>query len=504
MREAMNAIPRAPFRPAAAFQPAGSGYRPLPFRFLRWSPDEVLLVNDAGEFCFLSQEEFLAFATGKLTRNHPGYPELKSRHFLVDSPSRAALESLAAQIRTRRSFLAGFTKLHLFVVTLRCDHTCRYCQVSRVSADTTRFDMDRETAAAAVELMFRSPARELKVEFQGGEPLLAFDLIRFLVARIEERNLTEGREIDYVIATNLAFLTQEILDFCREHRIALSTSLDGPAFLHDANRPRSARNSHRVTVENLEWARRELGPERISALMTTTERSLAHPREIVDEYVERGLPSIFLRPISPYGFAVKTGEALRYQTAHFLDFYVRGLAYIFELNRQGIEMVEVYAQILLTKIMTPFATGYVDLQSPAGAALSVVAYNHDGDVYASDEARMLASMGDTTYRLGNVHSHSYEEIFSGPVARSLMADSILEALPGCTDCSFLPYCGADPIFHYRTQGDPVGHRPTSAFCQRNMGIFRHLFGLLKAGDPFVRSTLASWATGIRLPTPEPA
>ena len=56
--------------------------------------------------------------------------------------------------------------------------------------------------------------------------------------------------------------------------------------------------------------------------------------------------------------------------------------------------MEVYAQLLLQKMLTPFPTGYVDLQSPAGLGIGCVVYNYDGDVYASDEGRMLAEMKD--------------------------------------------------------------------------------------------------------------
>jgi uncharacterized protein len=40
--------------------------------------------------------------------------------------------------------------------------------------------------------------------------------------------------------------------------------------------------------------------------MTTTKLSLGRVRDIVDEYVAQGFNGIFLRPMSPYGFAVKT------------------------------------------------------------------------------------------------------------------------------------------------------------------------------------------------------
>jgi radical SAM protein with 4Fe4S-binding SPASM domain len=233
--------------------------------------------------------------------------------------------------------------------------------------------------------------------------------------------------------------------------------------------------------------------------MTTTEASLKYPREIIDEYVTRGFDSIFLRPISPYGFAARSRAAFRYQTQQFVEFYNAALDHIVDLNRHGTPIVEVYTQILLQKMLTPFATGYVDLQSPAGAGISAVAYNYDGDVYASDEGRMLAEMDDTSFRLGNVHTDTYETIFGGGRLRAIAEGSCLETLPGCSECAFAPFCGADPVFHWATQGDPIGHRPTSAFCARQMATFDRLFNLLREGDDFTRDLLVSWAT--RVPPP---
>jgi uncharacterized protein len=483
------------FHTADHYEPVfGDGYQLLPFRFMRWPDGDVLLTNDAGEFHFLESGVFTAFCERRLPRSNGSYCDLKAKHFLNDSASTLPLELLATKYRTKKSFLDGFVKLHLFVVTLRCDHSCPYCQVSRVTQDSARFDMSRETALHAIALMFRSPAPLLKVEFQGGEPLLNFDLIRWCVETIKQRNTVERRDITFVIATNLAPLTDEMLSFCAERDILLSTSLDGPAFIHNANRPRPGGDSYDVTIRSLARARNALGHDRVSALMTTTALTLRHPIEVVDEYVRQGFGTIFLRSISPYGFAVRGARSLLYQTEAFLEFYRTALDHIIDLNRRGTRIIEVFSQILLQKIVTPFATGFVDLQSPAGAGINVVAYNYDGAVYASDEARMLAEMGDTSFRLGDVHTDSYEELFGGDVARALVESSCVEALPGCSECAFVPYCGGDPIFHWTTQGDPVGHRPTSAFCAKHMGALKHLFDLLRNGDEFTRRLLLSWAT----------
>jgi radical SAM protein with 4Fe4S-binding SPASM domain len=154
---------------------------------------------------------------------------------------------------------------------------------------------------------------------------------------------------------------------------------------------------------------------------------------------------------------------------------------------------------VLNKILTPYGTGYVDLQSPAGQAWNVLVYNYNGDVFASDESRMLAEMQDWTFRLGNVHRDTRYSLFTSQPALRMFEASCNQALPGCSDCAFQPYCGADPVYHYATQGDMVGHRPTSGFCQRNMETIRHLFTLIEENDADTMRIFWSWITGNNLP-----
>jgi uncharacterized protein len=69
--------------------------------------------------------------------------------------------------------------------------------------------------------------------------------------------------------------------------------------------------------------------------MTTTEASLDRVDQIVDEYLSLGLDGIFLRPLSPYGFAIKTKQFNRYGGKRWFDFYRRGLRYILDINQHG-------------------------------------------------------------------------------------------------------------------------------------------------------------------------
>jgi His-Xaa-Ser system radical SAM maturase HxsB len=352
--------------------------------------------------------------------------------------------------------------------------------------------MSEETAVRSLELAFRSPSPQIKIEFQGGEPLLNFALVRWIVLEAKRMNEEHGKLLGFVIATNLALLDEEVLDFCAEHDIYISTSLDGPADLHNGNRPRADNDSWERATSGIRRVQDRLGPDRVSALMTTTASALGRVREIIDCYLEQRIDSIFLRPLSPYGFAIKTKSYRAYDTERWLAFYEEGLDYILELNRQGRPVMEIYAAIILKKMLTNDDPGYVDLTSPAGIGTRALVYNYDGDVYASDEGRMLAEMGDKTFRLGNVHTDTYEQLMLSETLLEPIEDSFTLSVPMCSDCAFEPFCGADPTYHYATSGDFVGRKPVSGFCRRNMQIFKLLLDRYE-NDRYAREVFTGWA-----------
>jgi His-Xaa-Ser system radical SAM maturase HxsB len=486
------------FYPLENFSPVPSKVSLLPLRFTRLNGKE-LLVNEAGEFLFAPTGTAFSLTDGAVDQKSPLYKDLKAKHFIYDDASSPLLDILAAKVRTKYDHVCGGTKLHIFVVTLRCEHSCHYCQVSRQTTAKGEFDMNSETADRSIALMLDSPSPHITVELQGGEPLLAFDMVRYIVAEAKEKSKARNKNLTFVVTTNLALATDEMLQYFRDEGVKVSTSLDGPKFLHNRNRPRPGNDSYERAIAGIERARAIVGYENVAALMTTTSSSLDHVTEIVDEYVRQSFHTIFLRPISPYGFALKTKQQTGYEMEKFLDFYKRGLSYILEINRSGYRLAEVYSQILLSKILTPHGTGYVDLQSPAGEAWNVLVYNYNGDIFASDEARMLAEMQDWTFRLGNVHRDDRRRLFTSEAALQMFEVSCNQSLAGCSDCAFQPYCGADPVYHHATQGDMYGHRPTSGFCARNMGVIEHLFSIIEEDDPQTMGIIWSWLTGKALP-----
>lgn len=465
-------------------------YNLLPFRFDRFDSNRYILTNIVGEFLLLSNQDFQDLIDKKLPTSTKIFKDLRSKQFICYVGEIAPLELLGLKLRTKNSTLPHFTNLHIFVVTLRCDHSCPYCQVSRQKECVGSFDMTTEIADKALDFTFKSSNQAIKIEFQGGEPLLNFEMVKYIVLKAKEINATEHRNLEFVIATTLSLLTDEILTFCKQNNIYLSSSLDGPDYLHNQNRPRRGKNSHMLFEQGLSKARQVLGIDSVSALMTTTDISLPLHKEIIDEYIRLKFDGIFLRFLSPYGFAIKTKRFMSYDSNNWFDFYKQGLEYIISLNKSGVRFVEYYAALILTKMLSCNDPGFVDLMHPAGAGIKAIVFNYDGLVYASDESRMLAEMGVKDFCLGNLLNNSYEDMILSDNLLDTIEDSFAYSNPMCSDCAYIEYCGSDPVFHFATQGDIVGRKPESEFCNRNMSIFKLLIEMME--DEETKQIFLGW------------
>ncbi|MEY8606958.1 His-Xaa-Ser system radical SAM maturase HxsB [Muribaculum intestinale] len=461
-------------------------YYLLPFDFTEISGKEVL-VNELGDMIVSPKGTVQKIVDRSLPKNDL-YKSLVSNFFISEQIIPPLVEVYAERLREKKRFLESWTGLHIFVMTLRCNQNCVYCQASSQNEDSVGCSMSKETMAKGVELMFRSPSDSITMEFQGGEPTLVPDVIEYGIQLAEEKNKTANKEIHYVLCTNSIRLTDRMLEICKKYGVVISTSLDGPAFLHNANRGKL--DSYEKVVAGIAKGREAVGHEKVSALMTTSVEGLNYPIEIVDEYVKLGFRSMFLRALNPYGLATHNDNWSDY-TNRFIEFYKKAFEHILDLNKQGTYFVEEFAAIILRKILTPYCTGFVDLQSPAGVINSVLIYNYDGGVYCSDESRMLAEFNDYTFKLGSVNDR-YEDLVFGKKAKEIANIWANEALAGCSDCAIKQYCGADPVRNYSTQGDMYGNRATSLLCRKNKAIIEYLISLMIERPDEVMPIFRSW------------
>lgn len=461
-------------------------YALLPFNFKRLSGKEVL-INELGDMVIAPVGTAQKIVDHQLDDENL-YKTLVANFFISEELIPSLLDIYASRLRMKKGFMDDKAALHIFVLTLRCNQNCIYCQATSQDETSVHCSMTYATMEESVKLMFRSPSPCLTMEFQGGEPSLEPGLIRYGIEKAEELNKTECRKLTYVLCTNCRNMTDELLDLCKQYHVLISTSLDGPAYIHNTNRGKS--DSYEKTIAGIAKARAALGNDAVSALMTTSELALDYPKEIVDEYVKDGFNGIFLRALNPYGQA-SDNQNWELYNERFVEFYKQALGYIIELNHRGTYFREEYASIILRKMLTPYTTGFVDLQSPAGTVNSVIVYNYDGYVYASDESRMLAEAKDYTFRLGKT-SDKYEDIIYSDKVRKMGKVWANETLAGCSDCPIKAYCGADPVRHYSTQGDMYGYRPSSFVCKKNRAIIEHLISLMIDREEEVMPIFRSW------------
>ena len=115
--------------------------------------------------------------------------------------------------------------------------------------------------------------------------------------------------------------------------------MDGNEIVHDSNRKTVKGTGTFFKVsENIKRIR-ESGIS-IGAIQTTTKKSLNYANEIVTEYVNQGLECIFIRPLTPLGYANEHWEEIGYTTEEFISFYRDALLKIIEYNKKGVKIVE--------------------------------------------------------------------------------------------------------------------------------------------------------------------
>ena len=271
--------------------------------------DKELLVNELGDI-MISPNGTVYKLCNHEQLDENLYKSLVANYFITEQLLPSTIDIYANRLRTKKGFLDSSIGLHIFVLTLRCNQNCIYCQASSKNQSCTTYSMSQETLKSAVKLMFESKSKDLTMEFQGGEPSLEYDLLKLGIEEAEKYNKVEKRNITYVLCTNCIDLSDELLCLCKQYNVQISTSLDGPEFIHNKNRGRM--DSYKNVICGIDKARSYVGHSNVNALMTASNIGVDYPIEIVNEYIRLGFNSIFLRALNPYGLASENENWERY------------------------------------------------------------------------------------------------------------------------------------------------------------------------------------------------
>jgi len=221
--------------------------------FLRFKKlgDFYLLTNDI-EFIKLTEKDFSDFLGGKLQEDGDIYKELYRKGFMKTG---IVENRIALRYRQKHGFLVRKgVGLHIVVVTKRCNHLCVYCQAGSPELQKATYDMTEEVAKKTVDLIFQTPNSYITIEFQGGEPLINWKVVKFIIEYANSKNETCKKNLNFALITNLSLMTEEMYDYLVKNNIHICTSLDGPEHVHNKNRPYlNRKDSYQIVAE---WAER--------------------------------------------------------------------------------------------------------------------------------------------------------------------------------------------------------------------------------------------------------
>jgi uncharacterized protein len=419
------------------------------------------LTTDHGSFCILNKEEFEKLKNEQI--DEALLKKLEEKEIIINEKN---INEVVRLSKKRNKFLFCGASLHIIVVTLRCNMNCIYCHASSKPESKKEYDMTGETATKTVDFVFQSPSPKISIEFQGGEPLLNWEIIKHIVEYSLEKNKEVKKEIKFSIVSNLEEMDEEKLNYILKHNIDICTSLDGQKQLHDSQRICSKTSNYETVIKwirrfNEEYSKKGIKEKKINALLTLTKESLSYPKEIVDEYVKNNLEIIHLRWLNKLGVAKSNWKKLSFYSEEYISFWKKAVEYIEELKEKGIKIEERMKNIIENKIGNEEDPNFLDLRNPCGAIIGQITYDYDGTIYSCDEARMV---GEDIFKFGNVGRDKYIEVLSSKKACALINSSINDQYL-CDSCVFKPYCGLCPVCNYAETGNIIPNLKENERCK---------------------------------------
>jgi len=139
------------------------------------------------------------------------------------------------------------TRLLSLTTTTACNLKCGYCYEQNQPRTETIMSFDLAKEKIAEQLETEDEFTEVIIDFFGGEPFLAFDLIRQVVEWVKAKRWK--KKYFFSIGTNGTILSEEIKTWLRENRhiVSVGLSFDGSKEAQDIGRD----NSYDVVYKNI-------------------------------------------------------------------------------------------------------------------------------------------------------------------------------------------------------------------------------------------------------------
>lgn len=135
-------------------------------------------------------------------------------------------------IRLRRRF--NCKEYNLILNTcMDCNISCWYCYESHIKNSYMSIDMADKIIRHIKAYHKETRFEKLHLEFFGGEPILNFAIIKYILSHISSYVKENNIFLEIAITTNATCLTEEMLNFLKDFRVLFQITLDGNKEKHD-------------------------------------------------------------------------------------------------------------------------------------------------------------------------------------------------------------------------------------------------------------------------------
>ncbi|MGA1869164.1 MAG: radical SAM protein [bacterium] len=440
-----------------------------------------MLTSLSGDWTILSEKEMNYTKTTRLPLDL--FNKLEERKLIITQNNHQKIYEAYHewhQYKYNRS-----TPLHIINITDNCNLQCTYCSAS-VGNDNKKFEeknMTIDTAKKIVDFIFDAANIEqdndkIHIEFQGGEILLNFQILKSIVEYAKEKNNRQYKLI-FGTTSNLIALKQKHCDFLKKNKISIATSIDGPKFIHDQQRvfPDQSGSLGKL-ADSLELL--EKNNIKFGLLAVITSLSKEYYRQIIDMFESFGIYDLALNYIRPFGNAKLKWDNLGLTINERLDNYKKLLDYLVLKWEKGNFIVERLFRLTLDKITNSRDVGFTDYRNPCGMIKGQIGYDIKGNIYTCYPGRKFEK-----YKVGNVFRNNYKEITKSENATRLISESI-PSYPECQKCAYQSYCGICPVWNYV---DGIDHTTSKndPSCQISQFLLDYTFSLIMKKEYLIKA-----------------
>ncbi|AQT84727.1 radical SAM domain protein [Paenibacillus larvae subsp. larvae] len=140
-------------------------------------------------------------------------------------------KNLSMDLRNRQTYL----KALCLNVAHTCNLSCEYCFASQGKYNGSRAIMSYEVGKRAIDYLLENSGhhRNLDIDFFGGEPLMAWKVVKQIVAYARSKEKEYRKTFRFTFTTNGMLLNDEVTHFLNKEMYNVVLSLDGRKQVHD-------------------------------------------------------------------------------------------------------------------------------------------------------------------------------------------------------------------------------------------------------------------------------